>query len=152
MEYSILINTCDKFEDCWNPFFKLWSIFWKDCKGHIFLNTEYKDFSYPGLNIKAVKGANIAYSHFCCGMSVKKYLSDVFFRCMLIISVTFLIVYFFHNLMEESFLRLIVTVVSTFLIFTPLFYMVVLNASEKKAAKEILSNLVMHKFLHLREE
>lgn len=95
---------------------------------------------------------NISYSHFCCGMSVKKYLSDVFFRCMLIISVTFLIVYFFHNLMEESFLRLIVTVVSTFLIFTPLFYMVVLNASEKKAAKEILSNLVMHNFLHLREE
>lgn len=59
MEYSILINTCDKFEDCWNPFFKLWSIFWKDCRGHIFLNTEYKDFSYPGLNIKVVKGADI---------------------------------------------------------------------------------------------
>lgn len=56
MAYSILINTCDKFEDCWNPFFLLFSKFWKDCKGKIFLNTEYKDFSYAELDITAVKG------------------------------------------------------------------------------------------------
>lgn len=56
MNYSILINTCDKFEDCWNPFFKLWSLYWKDCTGKVYLNTEYKDYSYPGLDIIAVKG------------------------------------------------------------------------------------------------
>lgn len=56
MNYSILINTCDKFEDCWNPFFKLWSLYWKDCNGKIYLNTEYKDYSYPGVNIVPVKG------------------------------------------------------------------------------------------------
>lgn len=56
MKYSILINTCDKFEDCWNPFFKLWSLYWKDCNGTIYLNTEYKDYSYPGVNIVPVKG------------------------------------------------------------------------------------------------
>lgn len=56
MNYSILINTCDKFEDCWNPFFKLWSLYWKDCNGKIYLNTEYKDYSYPGINIIPVKG------------------------------------------------------------------------------------------------
>lgn len=56
MNYSILINTCDKFEDCWNPFFKLWSLYWKNCTGKIYLNTEYKDYSYPGLNIIPVKG------------------------------------------------------------------------------------------------
>lgn len=56
MKYSILINTCDKFEDCWNPFFKLFSKFWPDCSGKIYLNTEYKDYSYPGLDIIAVKG------------------------------------------------------------------------------------------------
>lgn len=56
MNYSILINTCDKFEDCWNPFFKLWSIYWKDCTGKIYLNTEYKDYSYPELDITPVKG------------------------------------------------------------------------------------------------
>jgi hypothetical protein len=56
--YSILVNTCDKFEDCWNPFFKLFSIYWPDYKGKIFLNTEYKDYSYPGLDIIAVKGCS----------------------------------------------------------------------------------------------
>jgi hypothetical protein len=56
IQYSILINTCDKFEDCWDPFFKLFKLYWPDCKGKIYLNTEYKDYSYPGLNIIAVKG------------------------------------------------------------------------------------------------
>lgn len=54
--YSILINTCDKFEDCWDPFFKLMAKYWSDCKGKIFLNTEFKDYSYPNLSITAVKG------------------------------------------------------------------------------------------------
>ncbi len=53
--FSILINTCDKFEDCWDPFFKLWAIYWPEYKGTIFLNTEYKDYSYPGLNIVSLK-------------------------------------------------------------------------------------------------
>ena len=54
-QYSILINTCDKFEDCWDPFFKLFKLYWPDCKGKIYLNTEYKDYSYPGLDIIAIK-------------------------------------------------------------------------------------------------
>lgn len=54
-EYSILINTCDKFEDCWDPFFKLFSIYWPDFRGTIYLNTEYKDYSYDGLEIIALK-------------------------------------------------------------------------------------------------
>jgi hypothetical protein len=54
--YSILINTCDKFEDCWDPFFKLFYKYWPDFDGKIYLNTEYKDYSYKGLNIIAVKG------------------------------------------------------------------------------------------------
>ena len=55
MKYAILVNTCDKFEDCWNPFFKLWSIYWPDYKGMIYLNTEYKEYSYEGLNIVPLK-------------------------------------------------------------------------------------------------
>lgn len=55
MEYSILINTCDKFEDCWDPFFQLWSTYWKDCQGKIYLNTEYKDYQYAGLNITSTQ-------------------------------------------------------------------------------------------------
>jgi len=56
VNYSILINTCDKFEDCWYPFFKLFSIYWPNYDGKIYLNTEYKDFSYEGLDIIPVKG------------------------------------------------------------------------------------------------
>ncbi len=55
-EYSILVNTCDKFEDCWNPFFQLFKTYWPNCGGKLFLNTEYKDYSYEGLEITAIKG------------------------------------------------------------------------------------------------
>lgn len=55
MKYSIIVNTCDSYSDCWEPFFKLFSVFWKDCKGKIFLNTEYKDYSFPGLDITPTK-------------------------------------------------------------------------------------------------
>jgi hypothetical protein len=54
-KYSILVNTCDKFEDCWFPFFKLFTIYWPNFEGKIYLNTEYKDFSYPGLDIVCTK-------------------------------------------------------------------------------------------------
>jgi hypothetical protein len=54
-EYSILINTCDKFEDCWDPFFQLFKTYWPDYDGTIYLNTEYKDYHYEGLNIIAIK-------------------------------------------------------------------------------------------------
>jgi hypothetical protein len=53
--YSILINTCDKFDDCWDPFFKLFSIYWPDYKGRIYLNTEYKNYDYEGLHIIPLK-------------------------------------------------------------------------------------------------
>lgn len=55
MRYTLLINTCDRFEDCWDPFFKLFSIYWPDYSGKIYLNTEYKEYSYPGLDITCTK-------------------------------------------------------------------------------------------------
>jgi hypothetical protein len=53
--YSIIVNTCDKFDDCWQPFFKLFAKYWPDCKGKIYLNTEYKDYNYKHLNILSNK-------------------------------------------------------------------------------------------------
>jgi hypothetical protein len=54
--YSILVNSTDNFEDCWFPFFKLFSKFWSPpYTGLIFLNTETKEFAYPGLNIVCTK-------------------------------------------------------------------------------------------------
>jgi hypothetical protein len=57
--FTVLINTCDKFEDCWDPFFKLFSIYWPDYKGKIYLNTEYKNYSYGNLNIISIKGCEV---------------------------------------------------------------------------------------------
>jgi hypothetical protein len=57
--FAIFVNTCDKFEDCWVPFFKLFSTYWPDYDGEIYLNTDYKEFKYPGLNIISIKNAAV---------------------------------------------------------------------------------------------
>ncbi len=56
MKYSIIVNTCDKFEDCWDPFFKLFAKYWNNCTGKIYLNTEIKDYHYSNLDIIPVQG------------------------------------------------------------------------------------------------
>ena len=60
--YSILINTCDAFEDCWEPFFRLWSLYWPGCPAPVYLNTEYKTYSGPEkgvVSLKSCAGRNI---------------------------------------------------------------------------------------------
>ncbi len=57
MKFALIVNTCDKFEDCWDPFFKLFSIYWPNFEGTIYLNTEYKNYSYGDLNIIPVQGS-----------------------------------------------------------------------------------------------
>ena len=54
-DLAILVNSTDSFEDCWDPFFRLFKTFWPDYSGQIFLNTETKDYSFDGLQIKVVK-------------------------------------------------------------------------------------------------
>jgi len=53
--FAIFVNTTDRFEDCWEPFFKLFSVYWPGFKGKIYLNTEYKTYQYPGLDIVSIK-------------------------------------------------------------------------------------------------
>jgi len=53
--YSILVNSTDSYEDCWFPFFKLFDKYWDDKDIKIFLNTENKDYNYPGLSITSTK-------------------------------------------------------------------------------------------------
>jgi len=57
-ELTIFINTCDSYEDCWNPFFQLFSKYWRHCPYPIVLNTENINYSYEGLNIKCTKVAS----------------------------------------------------------------------------------------------
>lgn len=54
-EYGILVNSCDSFGDCWRPYFKLHAKYWPDCGGRLYLNTETAEFSYPGLDVTALK-------------------------------------------------------------------------------------------------
>ncbi len=39
-QLTVFINTSDNFEDCWDPFFKLFRLYWPDCPYKIVLNTE----------------------------------------------------------------------------------------------------------------
>ncbi len=55
MNFSVLVATSDSYSDCWNPFFKLFDRYWPDYKGIIFLETEFKTYSYSKLNIKALQ-------------------------------------------------------------------------------------------------
>ena len=49
--FTLLVNSTDSYSDCWEPFFKLMTAYWPEYKGPVYLNTETKEFSYPGLNI-----------------------------------------------------------------------------------------------------
>jgi len=59
-KYTVLVNSSDGFEDCWDPFFRLFHKYWPTFNGEIFLNTELKKYSFQGLNIKntCVSSAN----------------------------------------------------------------------------------------------
>lgn len=56
-DLTIIVNTSDNFEDCWTPFFQLFQEYWPDCPHPIVLNTEHKDFAWPGLNVRASRAA-----------------------------------------------------------------------------------------------
>ncbi len=50
---TLVVSSCDKYEDLWHPFFQLLKKYW-DPDFPILLITESKDFAYPGLNIQTL--------------------------------------------------------------------------------------------------
>lgn len=59
--YTLLVNSSDNFEDCWAPFFKLYSTYWPTAEAPILLNTEFKtDYAYGNLPIRC-SAANAAH-------------------------------------------------------------------------------------------
>ena len=52
---TILVNSCDKYEDAWYPLFKIMKAEWKDRKWPIVLNTESKTFDYEDMGIKTFR-------------------------------------------------------------------------------------------------
>ena len=51
---SILINTCDKYDDAWYPFFELMKKYWQECPYKVFLNTETKQYQHEGMNLEVL--------------------------------------------------------------------------------------------------
>lgn len=64
-ECTIMVCSCDDYEDLWYPFFKLFYTYWPDCPYRIILNTESKKFNYKDLKIDCFcmydSNANIPY-------------------------------------------------------------------------------------------
>lgn len=53
-EVTILVNSCDLYEDAWYPFFKLLSIQWPDCPYKAVLNTETKIYNCPFFDVTSI--------------------------------------------------------------------------------------------------
>lgn len=53
-DVTILVNSCDLYEDTWYPFFKLLQIQWPDCPYRMVLNTETKKYDCPFLNVETI--------------------------------------------------------------------------------------------------
>lgn len=57
-EVTVLVNSCDEYEDAWLPFFTLFNKYWPDCPYRVILNTESKKINeaeclqlYPNMNV-----------------------------------------------------------------------------------------------------
>lgn len=65
-ELTIIVCSCDKYDDLWYPYFEIFKNQWKDCQYPIVLNTESKSYSHNGLEIKCLQlykeGIEIAWS------------------------------------------------------------------------------------------
>lgn len=49
---TMLVCSCDAYEDCWEPFFKILQAEWPTMPFNIVLNSERKSYSYAGFRIK----------------------------------------------------------------------------------------------------
>lgn len=57
-DLTILVCSCDAYEDLWMPFFTLLKRYWSPLDIDIILNTESKSFSMDGLDIQCVHSPN----------------------------------------------------------------------------------------------
>ena len=48
MKTDVVVLSCDKYSDLWNPFFKLYNKYWQDNPFKTYLITENK--TYPGVD------------------------------------------------------------------------------------------------------
>jgi hypothetical protein len=48
---AVLILSCDKYTDIWNPFFTLFFRYWDNCPFPVYLGTNEKQYSFPNVNV-----------------------------------------------------------------------------------------------------
>ncbi len=56
--YTVVVSSCDKYEDLWDPFFKVLQAEWPQLGQEqipVVLNTEHKTYEYDGLNIRTMQ-------------------------------------------------------------------------------------------------
>lgn len=71
---AVLVLSCDKFADAWEPFFNMFFHYWQDCPYKIYLFSETKDFDHPRIvNIKA--GETLSWSA-CLELALTKIEED----------------------------------------------------------------------------
>lgn len=60
---TILVNSCDKYEDAWDPFFRILKMQWPECPYDIVLSTETKSYKSDLLNVKTINASpNLSWS------------------------------------------------------------------------------------------
>jgi hypothetical protein len=57
-QLTVFVNTCDSYEDCWQPFFVLLKHYWPDRNCRVLLNTQFKEFLSDDSSIKSAKTGN----------------------------------------------------------------------------------------------
>ncbi|MCR5255646.1 MAG: hypothetical protein K6D96_06900 [Acetatifactor sp.] len=72
---TILVNTCDAYSDVWDLFFTSLKKQWPNCPYSIVMNTQTKDYSFEGLNIRIVK--NKSGKKDCWGKRLRKSLKQI---------------------------------------------------------------------------
>ena len=55
---SVLINSCDRYEEVWAPFFHFFKKHWKDCPYAVYLNTETKKYIDKDLSVVTLNDKN----------------------------------------------------------------------------------------------
>lgn len=51
---TVLVNSCDAYDDLWMPFFTLYNKYWTIGGVRLILNTETKNYKFEGLNIECI--------------------------------------------------------------------------------------------------
>ena len=50
-DFAVLVVSCDRYEDMWNPFFAFFNKFWNDCPFKVYLTSNTKKINIEGITV-----------------------------------------------------------------------------------------------------